>query len=89
MARLSKKEQRLKTYGDVQQTVPLLMPEKRYRALKILAQMKGKTLNKFLRDVIEDSYRDELDSIEDGLSSSSDQHESAEDSFKASARLAS
>jgi hypothetical protein len=87
MARTSKKEQKLKKYGDVQQTIPVLIPNTRYHALKILAYQKGSTINKIVRDAIEETFGEELDKIENEFSADNDQLESSEVSFNANERM--
>lgn len=68
MAKKSKRQIRMETYGNNQETVPVLIPPTRYNALKALAYQKGSTVNKIVRDAIEAQYKEELDQIETAIS---------------------
>lgn len=90
MARPSKqdkKDKKLIEYGNEKQTIPVLIPDKRYRALKTLSLQRGKPLNQIVRDTIEAMYKEDLDAIEETIDDPSGQHESTLSSFNADARL--
>jgi hypothetical protein len=89
MPKLSKKERDLIVYGNEKQTIPILMPNSRYRALKSLALHLDRPLNRLVRDLIEEAYGKELDEEEQRNNAPSDMQESTTTSFKAHARWAS
>lgn len=88
MPKLSKKDRKLIVYGNEKQTIPVFIPDKRYRALKMLSLQLGKPLNQLVRDIIEDVHGKELDAIEETIDDPSGMHESTTSGFNAHARLA-
>lgn len=90
MARPSKqdlKDKKLVEYGNKKQTIPVMIPDKRYRALKTLSIQKDKPLNQLVRDAIEAYCKEDLNAIEETIDDSSSQHQSTLNSFNADARL--
>lgn len=80
---LSKRQKRVKVYGDKQQTIPVLIPDTRYDAFKRIILGNGQHINKVVRDLIEEAYGGILNEVEQRIFLERDEHESSLDSMDA------
>lgn len=73
-------------YGNTQQTIGVLMSDTRYQAFKRLILGSGRQINRVVRDLIEQEFKEELDKIEQRINDESGSQESKSSNSKANAR---